>query len=84
MAPIYFAIDMDLRYLTECIFIAKKDASKRRNPSARPEISDAMMKKFLEEVEDATPGPLEIAAFAHIKLTVFTDANIEEANRDSD
>jgi len=74
---------MDLRYLTECIFNAKKDASKRRNPLARPEISEAMVEKFLEEVEDATPGPLEIAAIAHIKSTVFTAANIEEANRDS-
>jgi len=64
---------------------AKRDASKRRDPLARPDIPDAAVREFLKvDLEDGIPDltPMEIAAFEHIKLTANSDANIQEANRD--
>lgn len=74
---VYDKIDSDLTYLAERMMIAKEDASKRRNPLARPHISDTEVREFLKELEDGTPGLtslLEIARFAHIKLTANIDA----------
>ena len=61
----------------------KREASKRRNPLARPVISDAEVREFLEaDLGDGAPDlhPLEIAAFDFIKERANTDANIQEAN----
>ena len=66
------------------MLIAKQDVSTRRNPLARPVISDAEVREFLEaELGDGAPDlhPLEIAALDFIKERAITDENIQEANR---
>ena len=42
----YDKISSDLRYLAEHMFTAKEDASKGRNPLARPHILDAEVREF--------------------------------------
>jgi hypothetical protein len=83
---VYDAIDMDLTHIAEYMITAKGDASWRRNPLARPDISDAEVREFLKvDFGEGTPGghtPLEMAAFDFIKETATTEANIQEANRD--
>jgi hypothetical protein len=83
---VYDAIDLDLTYIAEHMITAKRDASRSRNPLARPDISDAGVREFLKvDFGEGTPGghtPLEMAAFDFIKETATTEANIQEANRD--
>jgi hypothetical protein len=80
---VYDTINLDLMHLAEHVLIAKEDIGTRRNPLARPVISDAEVREFLEaELADGAPGldPLEIAAFDFIKERAITDENIQEAN----
>jgi hypothetical protein len=80
----YDTIDLDLAYPTEYLFLEKQEASdKRRNPLARPDISDAEVREFLKN--DLGDGnldlhPVEIAAFDFIKETANTDMNIQEVH----
>ena len=70
-------------HLAEHMLIAKEDISTGRNLLARPVISDAEVREFLEaELGDGAPGLslLEIAAFDFIKERAITDENIQEAN----
>ena len=57
----------------------------RKNPLARPDITDAAVSEYLKvELGGELPdcSPLEMEAFEFIRATANTDANIQEANRD--
>ena len=73
-------LDPSLRWLAQRLVDEKRDASSERHPLARPNISAAEVKKFLEEIDDQ-PDAVVMAAFDHIELTANTDPNIQEANR---
>jgi len=77
---VYRTIDVNVRKLAERFMDERYHASRGRYPLAHPDISDAGVRKFLEDLE-LGDSPLVQAAVNHINLTANNQSNIQETNR---
>jgi hypothetical protein len=77
---VYGKIDKHTKQLAERFIREKHDAGPGRYSLAHPNIPDAGVRKFLEDLK-LGDSPLAQAAISHINSTANNESNIQETNR---